>query len=468
MEEIGGFPRESRGRGGRRGARFDRDWTQGSILRNLLSLAWPMIVSSSLMTLGPTIDMIWVGKLGSAAIAGVGISGMVTMLLNAATMGLQMGTRAVVARFVGAGDEERANHAAQQAFVISVAFSLVMAAIGLSLAEQMLLLLGLEAAVVTEGAAYLRIQLVGMATNSFGMMTQSIMQASGDSVTPMKISLVTRVVHVILCPFLIFGWWIFPRMGVSGAALTGVISQGLAGGFGLWMLYSGRTRLKLTLKNFHFDGSMIWRIVKIGIPAMINAAERTSATLLVTWFVVPFGTFAVAAHSLMERIDNFIRMPAMALGQAAGVLAGQNLGANKVERAEKTGWLSVGVFTCIAAAISLALWIWSEPVVRIFDTEPGLVAVATVFIKIQIIQYLTFGLAMVLVNCLNGAGDTLVPMIVTLVTLWGVQMPLAYLLSRNTGLGVYGVRWAIVIAMVARAIIYSVYFKLGRWKRIQV
>jgi putative MATE family efflux protein len=452
----------------RRETRLTRDWTKGSIIVNLWDLSWPIIITQTVMVMGPTVDMIWVGKLGAASIAGVGISGMIVQLMNVARMGLQMGTRAMVARFVGAGDEQGANHIAQQAFVLTVAFSIIMAAIGIFLADKMLLLLGLESDVVIEGAAYLRIQLVGMVTMSFQMMSQGIMQASGDAVTPMKIGVGARLFHITLCPFLIFGWWLFPSLGVSGAALTNVISQGIAGGLGMWILLSGRTRLRLTMRHFHFDGNIIWRIIKIGIPAMINGAGRTLATLVLMWFVVPFGTFAVAAHSLMERLDRFIQMPAMALGQAAGVLAGQNLGAHQAKRAERTGWLAAGLFTGGMFVASVAIWFWAENIVSIFDNEPGLVEIASTFLRITITTYMVFGFVQVLMQCLNGVGETMVPMIVTLVTMGGIMVPLAYYLPRLTNLGVYGVRWAMVSGNIVRAIIYVVYFKMGRWKRKEV
>jgi putative MATE family efflux protein len=452
----------------RRDSRLNRDWTKGSIIGNLLSLAWPMIISSTITTLGPTFDMIWVGKLGAAAIAGVGISGMVVMLMNTVRMGLQTGTRALVARFVGAGDERGANHVGQQAFIISVAFSIFMAIIGIFFAEPMLLLLGLEADVVAEGAAYLRIQLVGMVTMSFQMMSQGIMQASGDAVTPMWIAVGARLFQIALCPFLVFGLWIFPQLGVSGAALANVITQGIAGGLGLWILFSGRTRLRLTMKNYRFDGNMIWRMVKIGIPAMIDGAGRTLATLVLTWFIVPFGTFAVASQSLMQRIDGFIQMPAMSLGQSAGVLAGQNLGAHQAKRAERTGWLAAGLFTSVILVASVVIWFLAENIVSIFDNEPGLVEIASTFLRITIVTYMVFGFVQVLMQCLNGAGDTIVPMMVTLLTMGGIMVPLAYILPHATSLGVYGVRWAMVSGNIVRAVIYVVYFKMGRWKRKQL
>ncbi len=469
MEDSGGFPGGGKGGGGRgREDRFTRDWTKGSILGNLLGLSWPMMVTQALTVLGPTLDMIWVGKLGAASIAGVGVSSMVFQFMSVARMGLQTGTRAIVSRAIGAEDEKEANHVAQQYFVINVVFSVLMAVIGIFLSRQILLLLRLDAEVLAEGTAYLRIQLIGMVTMSFQMMGQSLMQASGDAQTPMKIAIGSRLLHAVLAPFFIFGWWLFPNMGVSGAALTGVLSQGVAGGLGLWMLYSGRTRLQLTLRNFHFDARMIWRILKIGIPAMINGTERTSANLLVMWFVVPFGTAAVAAHALMERLDRFLHMPAQGLGLGAGILAAQNLGAKQPDRAEKTGWLAAGLFTGAMLVVSALIWFWPEAIIRLFNTEPDLVEVAVLFLRIQIVALMTFGFVQVLMQCLNGVGDTWIPMINTLVTLWGVQMPLAYFLPKVTGLGVYGVRWAMVAAVVARAAVFAIYFKTGRWKRRQI
>ena len=255
--------------------RIHRDWTKGSIIRNLLTLSWPIMVGDSLNMLGPTIDLIWVGRLGVASIAGVGVAGMAVTLVMTGRMGLNMGMRAMVARFVGAGDNKSATHVAQQALVISGAYSIVMAAIGVFFAEPILMLFGLEADVVAEGAAYMRIMFIGTAAMSFRVWAEGVMHTSGDVMTPMKVNISFRLFHVALCPFLVFGWWIFPRMGVSGAAMTNVISQSLGTSIGLWFLFSGRTRLRLTLRNFRLNPNTIWRIAKIGIPASITGMERT-------------------------------------------------------------------------------------------------------------------------------------------------------------------------------------------------
>jgi len=418
--------------------------------------------------LGPTIDMIWVGKLGAAAIAGVGVSGMIVMLINSARMGLATGTRAMVARFVGAEDARGANHIAQQAIVISSAFSIVIAVIGIFFTEPILILFGLEADVIVEGAAYMRIMFVGSSAMSFRVMTEGIMQSSGDTVTPMRIAIGYRLLHAVLVPFLIFGWWIFPRLGVSGAALTNVISQGLGLAVGLWFLFMGRTRLRLTLRHFHFDPDIIWRIVKIGIPASISAVERTFTNVALMWIIAPFGTLAIAGHTVHQRVETILMMPCMAFGMASGVLAGQNLGAGQPERAEKTGWLAVVFAEAIMITGSVVILLWAESIISIFSTDPSVVKLGSDFLRISAAGYLVFGFLLVLMQCLNGVGDTLPPMLITLIGMWALQLPLAFFLSRFTDMGVYGVRWAIVVGIAIRATAYVTYFRIGKWKRKEV
>ncbi|OGO31415.1 MAG: hypothetical protein A2Z29_04630 [Chloroflexi bacterium RBG_16_56_11] len=445
-----------------------RDWTKGNITSNLWSLAWPMTISTSIMMLGPFIDMIWIGKLGSAAMAGVGISSIVVMLINSLIMGLFTGLRAMVARFVGAGDNEQANHVSQQAFVIGITLSLVMAAIGQFLATSILNLWELEPEVIAAGAAYMRIELIGTFTMSFGMLAQSIMQASGDARTPMKISIGTRLFHIALCPFLIFGLWIFPELGVRGAALAAVISQGLGGAFGLWILFGGHTRLRLTLRRFSFDRGIIWRTVKIGIPASLGGIHMNVGSIVFMWFIAPFGTLAIAGHNIVSRIDMFILMPAMGLGAAAGILAAQNLGAGQPQRAEKTAWTAIGLFTGIMFVFSVVVLVWAQYIIRVFNTEPELISLASTFLKIQTVSYMCNGLMMVMMNVMNSVGDTLIALIIDIVTMWGIRVPLAVLLPKVANLGVYGVRWALVADTVSSAIVFIIYFRSGRWKHKKV
>jgi len=446
----------------------NRDWTQGNIFNNLLTLAWPIVISNSLNMLGPIIDMVWVGKLGASGMAAVGLSGQIVMVVNALVMGLFTSLRAMVARRIGEGDDKGANHAFQQAFVIGIAFSAIMALIGVFLSKYIIDLFGAEPDVVKEAVPYNRIQFVSTVTMCLRMMTEATMQASGDTKTAMWIGVCFRTLHIALCPFLVFGLWIFPELGVSGAALTGVISQLLGGIAGLWILMAGYSRLHITFKGFAFDWDNIWRQVKIGIPSSANQMLRSFLGLLITKIIVPFGTFSLAAYVLIQRIDGFLDVGASAIGNAAGALSGQSLGAKKPERAEKTGWLAVGLGTGLMAVISIAIFIWADKVVRIFNSNPGVVELASTLIRIACINYIMIAPASVLTSCLNQVGDTMIPLVASLVSMWGVQLPLAYFLPKAFNNGVFGVMWAMVIALSLRSIIYLIYFKTGKWKNRRV
>lgn len=468
-DDSGNLENKQEDRPDKRVSPMHRDWTKGKITTNLWSLSWPIIVSSFFMMVGPIFDTFWIGKLGSAEMAGVAMSGTVVMLINSLIMGLFAGLRAMVARFVGAGDNAQANHVSQQAFVIGVALSLIMAAVGLFFAESILRLWDLEADVMEAGAAYMRIELIGTFTMSFGMMAQSIMQASGDTRTPMRISVGVRLFNILLAPFLIFGWLgIFPALGVRGAALAAVFCQGIGGAIALWVLFSGRTRLRVTLRKFSFDWGIIWRTAKIGIPASLGGIHMNVGSMVFMWFIAPFGTLAIAGHLLVGRVDMLLLMPAMGLGSAAGILAAQNLGANQPERSARTAWTAIGWYTGLMAVFSVVIWFWAGYIVKAFNAEPELVEIASVFLKIQIASYMCNGLMMVMMNVMNAVGDTLIAFIIDIVTMWGIRVPLAILLPKVANLGVYGVRWALVADTVSSAIVFIIYFKSGRWKRKKV
>jgi len=412
--------------------------------------------------------MIWVGKLGASSVAGVGVAGMLVSLLDALKMGLDMGTRAVIARMVGAGDYRGANHVALQGYVVTIGFAAAVGTLGAVFSSSILRMMGLSPEVVAQGAPYLRIQFIGILTMGLVRQNEGTMQSSGDTVTPMRVAIFYRLFHIVLCPFLVFGWWIFPRLGVSGAAYTAIISASVGALLGLFFLLTGRTRLTLRFGGFRPDFGVIWRLVRIGVPASVTGIERTLGQLIMVRFVVPFGTAAVAAQSLMQQVDQFINIAGAGVGQASGILAGQNLGAGHPQRAERSGWTGAIVYTLLMAAGSVVLWFWGGNIISIFNNEPDLVVIGTAFIRIQIVTYLFLGFASVLQQCLNGVGDTVPTMLVVLFSMFAFQVPFAYFLSQHTSLGVYGTRWAVAIGTIVMAASYTTYFKLGRWKRRNV
>ncbi|MEE8399976.1 MAG: MATE family efflux transporter [Desulfobacterales bacterium] len=444
---------------------FDRDWTQGSIVHNLMRLSWPMIVSMSIITLGPVIEMVWMGRLGATSVAAAGVAGIVVQLLMGLMGGLTTGLRAVIARHVGASDFQNANNVAQQAFVISAVFAVLAALASVFLPRPILSMTGMEADVVAKATAYIQIVFAGMIFTAFGMISGSIMQSSGDTITPMKLSILSRLFHLVLSPFLVFGWWIFPRLEVNGAALTNVITGALSVTAGLWLLFSGRSRLRPTLRGFRLDPPTIWRIVRIGLPASVSQVQWGVTEFLLMTFIAPFGTIPVAAHAINQRVLMVLILPGVALGQAAGVLVGQNLGAGQADRAEKVGWLAAGIMEVFAVICSVAILIWADEIMHLFTNEPELIEMGSDFLRIASVGFFIIGFTLILQLSLEGAGDTTAMMVLGLVMVWVLQMPLAYFLSQIEEFGVYGVRWGLVASGLLGGFALPVYFRMGRWKR---
>jgi Na+-driven multidrug efflux pump len=273
-----------------------------------------------------------------------------------------------------------------------------------------------------------------------------------------------RTVHLVLCPFLVLGLWIFPEMGVKGAALSNVIAHSLGAIIVLVLLFSGRTRLRITLKDSRPVPDLIRRILKIGIPSLVLHAQRSLGDLVLAWLIAPFGTLAIAAHSLVMRVEMIFLALGIGLGGASGVLAGQNLGAEQPKRAEKSGWIAAGLMESIMIIFSIAILIKAEGIVAIFTGETDLINIGAVFLRIATAGYLVYGIVLVYQEFIASTGDTLPTMIISIAMIWIVQLPLAYYLPGVVNLGVYGIRWAIVASLFAGTILYIIYFILGRWK----
>jgi len=429
-----------------------------------------MAVTNGLTMLGAVMDMVWVGRLGPTSVAAVAAGGIIIGLAIVSGMGLAMGTRAMIARFIGAGDVPGANHVGQQSLAISLMLSTVLAAVGFSQAESILRLLGLESDVVAAGLTFMRIMFLGSIAIAFRMMCEGIIQASGDTVTPMWATAVYAVIRIALAPLLIFGnetfsWWPLSGLGINGTAVSSIFAQTMAAVILTWLLFTGRSRLHLTLKGFRLDFHIMWRIVRIGFPSLIGMMQGNLSQFILVRLMAPFGTIGIAAHGIVQRVEGLIMMPTMALGMGAGVLVGQNLGAKQPGRAEKSAWTAVGVVEAITATFAVVILLWSEGIAGIFSSDPEMVATASTFLRIAVAGYLLMGFMAALGQSLNGAGDTLPPMLLGVAMIWLVTLPLAYFLPQITDMGVDGIRWAMAIGMVFAGITTTVYFMTGRWKR---
>ena len=458
-------------RRGRRSAYATRDLTTGSIPRNLVFLAWPIIGSSIFRVVEMLADLLWAGLgFGTAAIAGVGTAQMWVQIGMGSRRGLDTSVRAMVSRAVGANNLPLANQVALQGLTLNAAVSLVIALIGVLLTPQLMRLVGVGDEVIAEATPYMRIQFVALAIAAMTQMSSAIFQASGDSLTPFRVEVFSRVSHLVLSPLLIFGWSIpeFSGMGIAGAAVSNALTGTLGFSYLIYILFTGKSRMHLTFSGYTIDLPTIGRMVRLGLPASANNLERTLGDLVLFLFVAPFGTVTVAAYILAHRAHQVVNFASGGTGQASGVIVGQSLGADRPQRARQTVVWAVGIVAYVALISGSLVIAFPQVILSIFNPSPELLEVATVWLRIQAVGFIVVAPSRVFNQSFSTAGDTLTPMLVTLLTVWGIQQPLAYVLPRITDLGEYGVAIAPVIAQFSRNLIYVPYFFWGPWLRKQV
>lgn len=451
------------GRGGRGGRYAGRDLTQGSIPRNLWSLAWPQVIEGAMRVVDQMMDLVWAGLLGTRSIAGVGVSQQWTQLVWTGRQGLDTSMRAMVARAVGAGDTRLAQHVVFQGATLSVIFLGIITVVGILFAEPLLRLLRVPDGVVEQAAPYMRMQFAAQGVLGLQMFSGHALAASGDAVTPMRATIASRVVHMALSPFLVFGLLGIHEFGIAGAALA----SGLANGVGLVMnsraLFGGTSRLHLQLSEYRVDPRLMWQMARVGGPAAVTSAERSIAQLILVGLVSPFGDNALAAFTLTRRLEMFVNLGSQGLGQASGIIVGQSLGAAQPSRARQTILWAAGYVMGIKGAMTLFVFLFPTLVLSLFTRDSELLEIGATWVRIQSAGYLAMGISQVAMQSFQTAGDTLVPMLVTLLSIWGVQQPLALWLPGQWDLGQYGIAWAISLAVLVRPLCYIPYFLWGPW-----
>ena len=440
----------------------------GSISKAVVQLAGPMFASAMLQNAQSLIDLFWVGRLGPAAVAALALSGAVLMALFPIQIGLATGTVALVSRAYGAGDTRRASALAAQSIALAVAIGFVLGMICLPLLNPIATLLGAEPDVVVEAVRYLRISMCGMWISLILFLTNSALQAAGNTVVPMLAMLAANILNLALDPLLIFGWGIVPGFGVAGAASATVIAQGIAALGLLSVMVGGRAHLHLRLPDFRPRWHDSLRLLRIGLPSMAQMSSRSIMGLVFFRIIARFGTAVVAGYGIGMRWHMVLLMPCFVLGNTAATLVGQNLGAGQPCRARKSAWCCTAMVVAVVAVSAGLTFFYADGAVAFFDATPEVVSVGRGFLRIVTPFYLLAGVSIVLDRALNGAGCTLATMIFTVSTLWGLQVPLAIYLTHWFDPAVHGVWWAMNTATSLHVILSVIWFARGRWMRQKV
>ncbi|MDB5237477.1 MAG: transporter [Parcubacteria group bacterium] len=439
---------------------------EGPILKSIIILAVPIVFANVLQAGYQLIDAFWVGRLGGNAVAAVSVSFPVMFLSIALGAGLAIAGSTLIAQYVGAKNTQMVNHVAAQTLLMIVLVSLVLSVIGYAVAPGVLTLMGVDAQVYALALGFMRVSFIGLVFNFSFFMFQSIMRGIGETTLPLYIVGGTVLLNFILDPLFIFGWGSVPALGVMGAALATLGTQMIAAIIALFVLFSGKYGIHLSWKDFTPDLTYIKRAFFLGFPASIEMSARALGLTVMTFLIASFGTLAVASYGAGSNILQLVMIPAMGLSMAVSTLVGQNIGAGNIERAARIGrlgaWMGFWILTAAGAIVFLA----APQIIGFFvPGDAEVIAGGAVFLRTMAFFWGFLGVQLALTGVLRASGNMVVTMILTLVSQWVIQFPLAYVLSKHTALGVQGIWWAFPVTNVVIALITLGVYAKGDWKK---
>ncbi len=438
--------------------------TDRPVLPTLMRLSWPIIVGQAMHLMYNLVDTFWVGRLGARYLAAITVSFPVIFLAFSLGLGFSVSGATLVAQYTGAKSPEKANQAAGQVMIFGAVVAVIFALLSILFGRRMLALLGAGPDVLPHAWEYFSVLVAGIPLIFIFFMFSSVCEGAGDTVTPMKLKVASVLLNIILDPLLIFGFWIIPSLGVAGAAGATVISRVGASVIGLWLLFSGRKKIHLHARNFVPDWKMLGLIVRIGLPAAVGYSALALAITVLTSIVAAFGTFTLAAWGIGNRVTALIRMPAMGVSKATGVLVGQHLGADQPDEACKTAYISIGAIFVVMITLALVFLVAAPYVGGFFSDEPAVIHSVTSYLRIAAFAFAFLAVQETIGGALQGAGKTMQKTFFHILTLWALQLPFTWTLGHALGWGENGVWWGIFFATFAGAAITMLWFMQGTWQ----
>lgn len=443
----------------------EQDFTEGPLNRAIFLLSIPMVLEMLMEAVFAVVDIFFVSKLGAGAVATVGITESMLTLVYAIGMGFSMATTAMVARRIGQKNKEGARRAAGQAILLALTVSVILAIPGIFYAKQLLRLMGVSDPLVEEGFMYPAIMISANAVIMLLFVINAIFRSSGDAALSMRVLWLANICNIILDPCLIFGLGPFPEMGIAGAAVATVIGRGLAVLYQFYLLFFGNGRVQLQVRHFRVQWPIMARLLRISYGGIAQNIIATSSWIGLMRIMAEFGSEALAGYTIAIRVIIFSLLPSWGLSNAASTLVGQNLGAKKPDRAEKSVWRTAFINMAVLAVFGGIFVYRPDVFIRLFIDDPVVIDAGSLALRLVSFGYLAYGFGMVMPQAFNGAGDTLTPTLINLFCFWILEIPLAWLLALVLGWAESGVYWAIVLSESMLAILGISLFRAGRWKK---
>lgn len=442
----------------------ERDYTQGSIPKAVFLLAIPMILELSLESVFAVVDIFFVSKLGQNAIATVGLTESVITIVYSVAIGLSTAATAIVARRIGEKNPEAAAHAGAQSLIVAMIVTVLSSIAGAFYAEEILSLMGASPEVVRDGAVFTRIMFGGSISIILLFLINGIFRGAGNAAMAMKSLWIANIINIILCPVLIHFY------GLKGAAIATVIGRSSGVVYQCWHLFNGKgIFLKFRKFHFNYDSAIIKSIINIGWPATFQFIIASGSWIILARLVAETGgTTASAGYQIAIRNVVFFILPAWGMSNAAATLVGQNLGAKQFERAEQSVMLTAKYNAAFMSFVMILFLFFAHPIISFFSHDDEVIAYGVQSLQIFGSGFVFYGIGMVMIQSLNGAGDTKTPTIINFICFWMFQIPLAYLLAIGFDFKTTGAFLAIPVAETLIALLAWYFFKKGKWKEIKV
>ncbi len=445
----------------------ERDFTQIPLSKAIILLSIPMVLEMIMESVFALVDIFFVSRLGAEAVATVGITESLMTIIYTVGIGLSVGTTALVSRRIGEKRPEEASVAAVQAIFTGLMASLLFSFTGIFFAKDLLRLMGASQSTIDMGYMYPTIMLGGNVVIMLLFIINAVFRSSGDAAISMRVLWFANILNMIMDPLLIFGIGPFPELGVKGAAVATNIGRGVAVLYQLYLLGKGNHRVKISARQIVIRIHEVVKLVKLSLGAIGQYFIATSSWIFLVWVVTSLGEEVVAGYTVAIRILMFVILPSWGMANAAATLVGQNLGADKPDRAERAAWV-VGIANMIFLGIVSSIFIAiPDSFIGFFINgaeEPIVLQSGVTCLRIVSFGFLVYAMGMVMINSINGAGDTATPVWINFIAFWLLEIPIAYILAIVLDLRINGVCYAVLIGETALTLIAVSIFKRGKWK----
>ena len=446
----------------------EADYTLININRAILLLAIPMVLELVMESTFALVDIFFVARLGSSAVATVGLTETYMYLVYSIAMGLSMAVTAIVARRIGEKNREAAGRTAVQAVILGFLCSIPFSIAGIFFSRQLLALMGADQWVLEEGYHFMQWMLGGNLVIVLLFVINSVFRGAGDAAIAMRILFISNAVNIVLDPLLIFGLGPIPALGIKGAAIatnigraTGVVAQ-------FYLLFKGGKHIRVMISHIYPDFKILLGIIRTSLGGIGQNLIGMTSWIFLMRILSGISSEAVAGATIALRVVMFSLMPAWGISNAAATLVGQNLGAGNPGRAESSVW-KIGLYNMIfLIGVSIILFIFNRSLIEFFTADEAVINVGGTWLRILSYSYFVYGWWMVTTQAFNGAGDTKTPTKINLVFFWFIEIPLAYVLAIVLDWGYTGVFWGVFFAETSAGLATLWLFKRGTWKSVKV